>query len=79
MPGFIVTYHRDGLLRAKFVAPRAVTGEPANQPCTFLLPHGVVKAFRRKDWQLHPVMHGWVKDLVSVDGRPLGTVTAIPV
>lgn len=88
MPEFIIEYQRDGILRNKFKVPARESGlvgayvngipyQPQDSEVIDSLPYHVRKAFGREQvwWQigLSDVLK---KELVALNGKPLGTLFA---
>ena len=88
MPVFTIEYQRDGILRNKFKVPARESGlvgayvngipyQPQDSAIVEFLPYHVRNAFARQQlwWQvgLSDVMK---KDLVALNGKPLGTLFA---
>ena len=88
MPVFTIEYQRDGILRNKFKVPARESGlvgayvngipyQPQDSAIVEFLPYHVRKAFARQQawWQigLSDVLK---KELVALNGKPLGTLFA---
>lgn len=88
MPEFIIEYQCDGILRNKFKVPARESGlvgayvngipyQPQDSAIVEFLPYHVRKAFaRQQDWWQIGLSDVLKKELVALNGKPLGTLFA---